>query len=576
MSERNSWLRAAVALPLVLLVACTEAVEPGAPLDADAPAIERDVVRLRSGERQALSLERGAGTVAWLVLDEDVATVDQAGVLRAGSPGMTWALAVTAAARDSVRVVVSFDDIVDGGVAFSLGHSSASLQLKGVSRIFRAVHEDYGFTEITGSVNPDEPADVSIVDLYSDEDTLVVLKLDDEPAAGFREVTPWEVTSGPNGEVYIYGREGAFVWMRLPDDPDHAALYVPVTPLQIEIDASEIPTAVGPATGRLTGRVSFDAAGLLVQLGPGGPRIIGQVSPDIVPFFAEFDLAQRIRPIGGGRLTVSGGPVSLSTTIGGVNVGMWNGGLVLRTGYHGAISGEMGRHHLWVGTPAVGTFDVPYLAFENFFVGDSVFAADRVSTFTETGMLSDRREGRPLPNIGLSESGRLTITRFDAPGPDTWGFFEATLEAQQHLEFGAPGAMQTVTMDVLAPIMPANDTLWPGLPPAAGGLVPGVRVVSNGAGQIHGRVFAGTEPVVNVTMTLDWNGGTASVRTNEIGHFRFMGLHPGQYAVSFDVPSGYALAEGQATTLGPLEVTPDQHPSVPVFVPIDLVRSPIP
>jgi hypothetical protein len=135
MSEGNSWLRAAVALPLVLLVACTEAVAPGAPLDADAPAIEQDVVRLRSGERQALSLERGAGTVAWLVLDEDVATVDQAGVLRAGSPGMTWALAVTAAARDSVRVVVSFDDIVDGGVAFSLGHSSASTRLNGIGVI---------------------------------------------------------------------------------------------------------------------------------------------------------------------------------------------------------------------------------------------------------------------------------------------------------------------------------------------------------------------------------------------------------------------------------------------------------
>jgi hypothetical protein len=253
---------------------------------------------------------------------------------------------------------------------------------------------------------------------------------------------------------------------------------------------------------------------------------------------------------------------------------MWNDGLVLRTNFHGVISGEMTRHHLWVGTPAVGTFDIPYLAFENFFDRDSVFAADRVSTYTETGMLSDRRAGNPLPNVGLAESGTLTITRFEAPGPDTWGFFEATLEAEQHLEFGTPGAKQTVTMDVTAPIMPANDTLWPGRPAAAAsGSVPGVRTVSNGAGQIHGRVFAGNEPVVAVGITLNWSGGTASVRTNEIGHFRFMGLHPGTYEITFEVPSGYALAEGQTTTLGSLEVTPDQHPSAPVFVPIVLVRT---
>lgn len=538
-----------------LAASCSDHEATGTP-DGGRFDITEEVVRLVPGGRAQLGIEGGA-QVTWLMRNASVASVGSDRIVRALEPGMTWAIASTATARDSVRVVVSFAEAPAGAISFSLGSGDVgNLRLQGVSRIYRPLWGGAAFTNVTASVAAEQPAELQLDDFFIQNDTMVVLRLSGEPTTGLQTIEPWEVIDAGNGQFRLRGAQGALIWIHIPDQPDQAHLYVPVTPLQLEIDRSDIPAEVGPATGRLVGRVAFDAAGLVIRVDHEGTHVVGQVSPEVVRVFAEFDLVQRIHPLGSARMTAAGGPLTTGTTSLSPIVGLWEGGLVVNAP---AITADdhLFLTQLWLGAPAVGEFDLSPLAIEEL-ADRSAVAPQRAWAWTESGTLAEGSVG-VLPNLALSTGGTFNITRFDPPGTDTFGLLEATLETTQALVFGgAPNATQTVTLEVYAPIAPTSRAVFPHAPNIVSDatLPPGSRRIGNGTMQLPGRaVETSITPVTGLEIALSWEDGAASVKTNEQGEFLFTGLNPGAYTVSFVVPSGYTLARGQRTSIGPINIS---------------------
>jgi hypothetical protein len=336
----------------------------------------------------------------------------------------------------------------------------------------------------------------------------------------------------------------------------------------VEIDESSIPADVGPATGRLAGRVAFDAVGLIVRVDHEGTRVVGQVSQEVTQFFAEFDLTQRVQPLGRGRLTITGGPTPLETAnLFSPQVGLWNGGLVVNAAKF-ARQRDLFRTQLWVGSPAVGELAFTPLHIEEL-VDRSALTSGRTWAWTESGTTAEAAQGS-LPNLALSHAGVLRIIRYQAPGSETWGLIEAELETQQNLVFGGEqGAQQTVRLELLAPVAPSSRYVYPHTPSIASDAVlpPGSRRIGNGPLQLPGRVVeTAVHPVVDMEIRLTWTDGSATVRTNEQGEFLFTGINPGDYTIDFAAPPGYGLARGQRTRIGPLPLAADR----PHWIPINL------
>ncbi len=567
--------RLAMALTVVVAsqAGCSDGVAPASPEGEVSLSIENEVIRLLPGERATLDVRGDGGHPATFgVRDPSVATVSAEGVLRASDPGMTWAWARVDSDQDSVRVVVSFPSTASGGIALALGADDDPLRLTGVSRLYRTLTGDDAYTDVSATAGSERAPELELEDFFSGRDTLVVLRVSGTLDEGLRTVEPWQVSATEQGYLDLQGMEGAMVWIRDPDQPDRADLYVPVGDIQLEIDRSRIPDEIGPATGALTGRMSFEAAGLVVAVDEQGTRIVGQVDTETTRVFAEFDLAQRIHPLGSVRASIDGGPLPVeAATLSTPEVGLWNGGLLMNIGGRGP-EGARYFTQVWSGAAGEGTRAVDPLDLEELMNG-SALVGSRVFAWTESGTQSELLAGETLSNLALSTGGSLHVTHYEAPDADTWGLLAAEITIDEKLVLGgAPDATQSVTLDILAPIAPLSETVYPHQPTAVvnGDGVPlgaGVVRVGNGPLQLPGRaVETSITPVEGVAVTLRWSGGSATARTNAQGEFLFTGVQPGDYYLDVEPPQGYDFAWRQKATMGPLNLSADLPTWIPLYL----------
>jgi hypothetical protein len=424
---------------------------------------------------------------------------------------------------------------------------------------------------VTAAAGASHSANLMLEDFFAGEDTVLVLQLDGVAEVGPGTLEAWQVVDLGGGRFRLSGANGALLWVRDPVDRSRAQLYVPVGSLEVEIDRSRIPDRPGPATGELVGRVGFEAAGLIVGVDEEGTRILGQVADETTRVFAEFDVAQRVEPLGDVRLAVKEGPLPLDeTTFGSPQAGLWHGGLIVNAGGH-TPDGRVYSTQLWYGSPQSGERDLDPVTIDDLMSGDAL-EAGRTFAWTESGSLDALQAGGTFSNLALADGGTLHVARYEAPGVDTWGLLEATMQAEQPLLVGGePGATQTVSLEILAPVAPTSEPVYPTRPALAanGGdleVGPGIVRVGNGALTLPGRVVeTSVDPVEGVPIQLLSSDGSATVETNAGGEFRFTGLQPGRYEVHVMVPDGHDLARGQRDVL-PLDVSADLQNWIPIFL----------
>jgi hypothetical protein len=530
--------------------------------------IERTDVRLRPGETTRLVAKDGegrdvTGTAVWSVTDATAVRVAQ-GVVEAEVPGVTWVRAEYGGGVDSVRVVVSFTDRVENGLALSIdGVLSSPLTLAGAAWIYDRLDSDFDQTSLSatpGLFDPDTPPGIDFVG----GGTRVFLNLGTAPEVGASTLESWIVAQDGPGGFQLQGDDGVAVWQDDPNDPDLVELYVSVGAFDIEFDRVDRPALAGLPNGVLAGRVAFDAAGLVVDLSQGPPRIVGQIGESTIRVFAEFEMALRIFPIGRGTLEVEGGPVPVGpTTIGAPRASLYRDGLILDYSIFGSRGGEstVVSNQIWIGAPGEGEFAVDPVGPDAIETRDT-YSAERVWAWSGSGSDADavfRGEGS---TNAFSSGGIVRVTRYSAATEDIFGLMEGELEIPQTVYKSDGSVMeQTVRASFSAPVLPLALTGRQVVPPVE--IVdmevvetdPARPRVGDGRSRLFGRVREdGRFGVPGAEVRISGPAGNATAITNELGDYSFEGLTPGDYSIRIAPPSGFQLAASQREVVSPVGI----------------------
>lgn len=534
-----------------LALACDDG-GPTDPVDAVGLTIEGGPVVLAPGGSVRLRARNGAGDdvtehVTWRSGDDRTVAVEAA-ELRALGHGLTWAIAELDDARDSVRVSVPFGE-TGHAVAFSLFAESDPLVLAGVARTIHPLGPGPVRTVVSASAGALEPR-ILVEPTFGDADTLVHVVFPGVASEGTHLLEGWTVEADPEGRFRFSGVSGAVVWIRDRAAPTRAEVWVPVEGVDVEIDESVEPPLFSDAAGVLRGRLSYEAAGLVVEMDERGGRVVGQVDARTRRVYAEFDLVQQSYPVGQGRLTVEGGAHPDGPLfVGRPQAGAWEGGLVLDVT---AASAERVHHtQLWIGDPAEGVFELAPVDADSVATGGAfgpgvtwAWSASAPSGTLFRGFLED---------LALSTGGTLTITRYLPAGLESFGALSGTLEAVQRT---ADGGSQTVRLEFEGTVTPGSHPVFPlPIPGDRGGDDGSVAHLGTGEGTLYGRVVLdGLVPVAGVPVELAGEGAAATAVSGTAGYFTFTGVGAGAYAASFETPEGYTLARGQGEVMEPLNL----------------------
>lgn len=554
----NTWIYMAIAL--VAMASCADGGEPLGPRVVSI-SIEPGLIRAQPGEVEALRVvdEQGQDVTQWVTFSVDraaTAAVEDGTGVRTLAHGMTWLRAEYDGLRDSVRVEVPFEAHIMEGLAFALGTPAGPLGLSGLVWQFLDLATDTRHSVMNATIGTPDDRLFEEAD-YFGADTLVRLVMPGELEPGLRKFESWQVRSAENGVLSIAGLAGAVVWVADPADPRVAELWIPVDSVELQIDEVESPDPNGIPTGRIRGRLAFEAAGLRVSLADGPAVIVGQVGTETQPFYAEFDVSQRLWPIGYADLTMDGGLQPVSVRLRSAQNALHREAAVVQllTVNEGWLYGTQVR----IPDPAVGEFELAPVT-RGELIDGGAYDDDAPWAWSQVGTIARLEQGEPLESVAVGREGRVTITHYQEPGEQTFGRIAGSVRVVQDLftENGAAGT-QTVEADFDVALLPRYRYFQP-FPPdgpqtAAPVDDPSTAHLGNGTALLTGQTMLnGTRPVAGVVVRLSGPAGTASVTTGEFGQFSFRSLDGGTYSLEFDVPAGYDLAAGQDRRLESLLV----------------------
>jgi hypothetical protein len=542
---------------VLVLVAC----DPSRPTDTTTGAlsIRPESLWLAPGESAAVSAVDEAGhdvsnLVAWSVGPASPIDLETGSepMVRAYRHGLTWLRAEYRGARDSIRVTVPFGAAVTEGVAFALGgEDNDTLELRGLTWLYHDLATDTKRSVMTATVGEPDPLLFQDAGLFA-ADTMVQLVVPGPMEPGTRTLDAWRVEIMEDGGFHMVGGPaGVVVWISNPDEPGRVEMWVPVETMDIQVEESVIPRDEGPVTGTVVGRMAFEAAGLQVQLSEGPARIVGQVSEMTRIMYAEFDVGQRLWPLGYADMSVDGGLRPLQTTrLRAVQNGLYNGAALLH--FLTSCDGWLYSSEVRLAEPGVGEFeltpaDPDGLAGEEAYSGPGDWSwgeVTRTSVLNETGLPE---------SIAYGTGGTVTVTRYEAPTETTFGRLLGSLVATQDV-YTASGrsGVQTVTIDFNLALLPLDAPFFPMIAPVVDSALgdPSHAHLGTGRGVLYGQASEDDQiPVPGVPVTLSRDGQSASVISDEKGDFRFSSLEEGYYTLRFEVPDGHDLARGQDSVL---------------------------
>lgn len=542
-----------VTLAAVAAAACDDPSRGVRPGSSSGLAIEQRDLRLQVGSSATLKAVNGAGEdvsaqAEWTTRDARTIELGRAGRATALAHGITWVVAEHAGARDSVRVTVPFGSSLAEGVALALGGGRAPITVSGVSRVVEYLGIGKLTTVVTAAAGPLVPAMLEDPGFF-DADTLIRVVFDGVPEAGKHTLQPYELVKREDGTFSVRGGSGATVWVRDPHDPRRAEMWLPVGPVEVEIDETSVPQARGPATGALKGRLTFEGAGFQVALEDGPARIVGQVDTHTSPIYAEFNLVQMVWPIGSSTFSVEGGPYPLDEVV------VWSpvaslkdGGVVIDLAKADRQRGVVYGTQLWTGAAGTGDFPLASPAPEALADG-SAYTAGTAWGWSDIGTVAHRNDHGGPESGGISSGGTIRITGYTPPGEDVFGLISGTVSMEQeYLTVSGETGSQRIAMKFELPVLPRSESRhhrrYPLVEVPAPD--PSRAALGSGSGVLYGRALEdGHIPVPEVRVTLSGPGGTATVTSDAEGYFTFSSLEGGMYSLRFDIPAGYDLARGQ-------------------------------
>lgn len=533
-------------LALGLFLAACDGESPTTP----APGyirIEPDALRLEAGGTAQLTVVDPSGRdvtdrATWSSRNPYAVAVD-VGVVTAEHNGMAWVTAEYRGARDSVRVTVPFAADVHDGIALSLGTEAEPLVLNGMTWVYQHLAATAPYTVVNAAPGPDVLTDLEGED-FPLPDTLVRIFADGLLEPGTHTFPGMTIDAAEDG-TFALGGQGAMVWVLRPEDPSVVELWLPVAGVEVQIDELILAGEEGPATGRMAGRLAFEAAGLVVKWDEAPGRVVGQVATETRMMYGEFDLPLRRRPLGFADVAVTGGPAPMEARrITVARSALHDGAVMLR--FLGSSANWFFGTHVRLGEPAVGDFALPAVDPASFTTG-AAFSGPATWVWSVGEAIAGDQATPQL--VGYGESGSVSITEYTPPDDVTFGRIIGTLEAQEavYTEAGFAGT-RTVTVDFTAPLQPLSQYFEPRVPPVVDVALtdPSVGRVGAGEGTLVGRVLLDErEPVSGVPVTLSGSEGAAMAVSRDDGRFEFLGLEGGSYTAEFEPPEGYGLAYGQ-------------------------------
>lgn len=516
--------------------------------------IEQEALRLELGGTARLSVVEPSGRdvtdeATWTSRNPYAVAVD-VGVVQAEHNGMAWVTAEYRGARDSVRVTVPFAADVQDGIAFSLGTEDEPLVLNGMTWVYQQLAAAAPYTVMNAAPGADVLTALEGED-FPLPDTLVRIFADGVLEPGSHTFPGMTIEAASDG-TFALGGQGTMVWVLRPDDPSVVELWLPVAGVEVEIDALSLAAEEGPATGRMVGRLAFEAAGLVVKWDETPGRIVGQVGTETRMMYGEFDLPLRRRPLGFADIAVTGGPAPMDTRrITVAQSTLHDGAVMLR--FLGTHGDWFFGTHVRLGDPAVGDFALPGVDPETFTTGAAFSGPASWVWSVGEAIVGDQATPQL---VAYGESGSISITEYTPPDDVTYGRIIGTLEAEEavYTETGFAGT-RTVTANFTVALQPLSQYFDPRIPPVVDIALtdPSRGRVGAGDGTLVGRVLLDErEPVAGVPVTVSGAEGAATAVSSEDGRFEFLGLEGGSYTVEFERPGGYGLAHGQDAVISNL------------------------
>ena len=428
--------------------------------DATAPStlvVRAEVAELRESQSTALVATVGgrtvpAGEVSWT--SRDTSTVAVRGTTATGrAPGATWLVAQVGAERDSVRVIVRFPALLANTMATRIagfaGQAEHRFTLGGVSLQFERTRPVSTLIHAVAG----RPANALPDDLVAG-DTIVSMRLPGGLALGRHRIGAFEVRFQSN--IGFWGDAGVFVAMDETANGSSRAYYVAVDSVDLEITALTLPAESGPGTGSVSGRMSFQAAGLRVRAPAFNvPFVLEPIGTETFPVYVEFTTTLYRVPLSSGAMEITGTPYADTVPAGG-EARMVEEGLEISNAL--LLNADLPAAPTYfaptivVPTPGLGTFsfaDAAQARFSGFFA-----PFIRAAGHCCSGQIGERT---PF----TARSGTITITSWRAPTAMAYGELVAQVSAP--LDFGAahPDYQAQLGWVMRVPIRPVTGAYVP-------------------------------------------------------------------------------------------------------------------
>jgi hypothetical protein len=384
---------------MLLAAACTDLGPGSGVLEIQAAAtelVEGETLTLGATVRGQLVSPQ---SVSWSCDDSTTLHVAE-GLVIGLAPGVAWVWAQQGVFKDSVAVVVHFDEIGMGEIALRFRGSSTRRYIPGRATIYE---------------NAETRARHTVIGGWEDDGGLF-LRMPGVPEPGAMLIAPFQVNTNP---FYLSGDEGVYLTF---EESRGQQFWVAVNDSPLEITAVPEMPAVPGLTGSVEGRVSVETAGLLVSYSPGGVENIEPLTDTTVVVFAEFVVPLEYKLSGRSRLDLWGGPYEAQALQGSGHARPVEGGLALRvvTSHPDLMRGRV-EADVWVPEVSLGASDVgeaPPAALTDPNYGTTSWATLHVSQDTDDAVNA----------YALSRTGAVTIAEYQAPQGEAYGLVRGMFE----------------------------------------------------------------------------------------------------------------------------------------------------
>ncbi len=368
-------------------------------------------------------------SVSWSCDDSTTLHVAE-GLVTGLAPGAAWVWAQQGMFRDSVAVIVHFDEIGMGEIALRFRGSPTRRYIPGRMTLWE---------------NAETRAQHTVLGGWEDDHGMF-LRMPGAPEPGARLIAPFHVNTDP---FYLSGDEGVYLTF---EESRGQQFWVAVNDSPLEITAvPEWPLLPGLG-GSVEGRVSFETAGLLVSYSPGGVEHIEPLTDTTVVVFAEFVVPLEYKLSGRSRLDLWGGPYEAQALQGSGHARPVEGGLALRvvTSHPDLMRGRV-EADVWVPEVSLGASDVgeaPPAALTDPDYGATSWATLHVSQDTDDAVNA----------YALSRTGAVAITEYQAPQGEAYGLvrgmFEVNMEYYDPVSGTFTGESTRMVCEFAVAVMP--------------------------------------------------------------------------------------------------------------------------